>query len=359
MRSSYVAPVIEAPASETLTLVGVINFVLRNFVLIIVVGALFGALLGWRARRAPVSYSARTSFITEGEQPAGRMILGGVTLPSTGGRGPEFYVELMTSPAILGSLVEKKFEAEPGKPPKTLIERYGGSAIPTQAAREAAMGAVRGRVSSKISVNSVVTLTATAETPLLAAAIARGVLDEIDAFNDARRKDIARAERKYAEERLLEVGAEYRAAENRVKEFDERNRSGATTPALRIEREHLAEIAAVKHSLYSSILSAYEKAKLDEQRDSPRATVLERAMPPLGPNRPAVKRYIVVGFFLGAMLAAMVALVREYFARLSKQASPEAMEFTALRDANTELLRRPINAVMSTLKRPSSSPPVS
>jgi uncharacterized protein involved in exopolysaccharide biosynthesis len=352
MRSSYVAPVTETPSSETLSLVGVINFVLRNIVLMVVVGAVFGIALGYRASRAPVSYTARTSFITEGEQPAGRLILGGITMPSTGGRGPEFYVELMQSPAILGPLVEKKFEAEPGKPPKTLIERYGGSAIPTQAAREAAMGTVGGKLSTKISVNSVVSLRVTAETPLLAASIARGVLDEIDAFNDRRRKEIAIAERKFAEAMLLEVGAELRVAEARLLAWDERNRGGSS-PALRLERDHIADVVGVKRGLYSGIVQAHEKAKLDEERDSPRATVLERAEAPLRPNRPAVMRYVVLGVFFGAMLAAMYALAREYFGRLSKQVSPEALEFTALRDASTERLRKPINAVIATLRKPS------
>lgn len=352
MRSSYVAPVAETPSSETLSLVSVINFVLRNIVLMLVVGAVFGLILGFRASRAPVTYTARTSFITEGEQPAGRLILGGITMPSTGGRGPEFYVELMQSPAILGPLVEKKFEAEPGKPAKTLIERYGGSPIPTQAAREAAMGAVGGKLATKISVNSVVALHVTAETPQLAAAIARGVLDEIDAFNDRRRKEIAIAERKFAEARLLEVGAELRIAESRLLEWDERNRGGSS-PALRLERDHIADVVSVKRGLYNGIVQAYEKAKLDEERDSPRATVLEAAEPPLKPNRPAILRYVVIGVFFGAMLAAMFAVVREYFRRLSKQASPEALEFTALREASTERLRKPINAVISTLRKPS------
>jgi uncharacterized protein involved in exopolysaccharide biosynthesis len=306
--------------------------------------------------RAPLTYTAKTSFITEGEQPAGRLVLGGVTMPSTGGRGPEFYVELMKSPAILQPLVESRVEAEPGKPAKTLVERYGGAApgqVPSQAAKEAAMAAVASKLNAKISVNGIVTLSATAEDPRLAAGIARSTLEQIDAFNDKRRKEIAANERRFTEQRLMEVRVELRAAEARLNDWDERNRGGSS-PALRTEREWIADVVGVKRGIYSSFVQAYEKAKMDEQRDSPRATILDSALPPLRADGHSVMRRAVIGFFLGAMLAAMVALVREYFARISKQASPEALEFTALREASTERLRRPINAVISTFRRPNS-----
>src|SRR5438477_2985745 len=167
---SYVTPVMEASASETLSLISVINFFLRNVVVIIAGGILFAVLLALPTMTRPPRYTAVTTFINEGEQPAGRLLLGGVSVPATGGKGPEFYVELMQSPAVLGPLVATKIEAEPGKPPTTLMERYAPGEKREQEARNAAIAAVQYRMSTKISLNGIITLRVWAENPYLAAA---------------------------------------------------------------------------------------------------------------------------------------------------------------------------------------------
>jgi hypothetical protein len=276
---------------------------------------------------------------------------GGLSLPATGGKGPEFYVELMRSPAILGPLVESPIDSEPGRPPQTLIERYAKGEKRRQVATDAAIGAVLSKISTRISLNGIITLRVTAENPRLAAAIALGILQQMDDFNNNKRKSQASAERRFAEQRLVEVGAEVRNVEERYKNFLERNRETTRSPALTLERDHLTDELSMKRSLYSSIIQAYERAKMDEVRDSPRATVLQTPMPPVGPDRRTTLRYAILGFFLGVIVAGFLALTREFFSRIPKQASPEASEFNALRAESTERLRRPMIALASAVRR--------
>jgi uncharacterized protein involved in exopolysaccharide biosynthesis len=348
---SYVAPVIEPPASETLSLVSVINFVLRNAVLILAGGIVFGVLMAIPSARKPQTYTAVTTFITEGEQPAGRLIFGGLSLPATSGKGPEFYVELMQSPAILGPLVESPIDSEPGRP-RTLVERYAKGVKNHHVAVETAIGMVQPKLSTRISLNGIITLRVAAENPRLAAAIAKGVLDQVDDFNNNKRKSQASAERVFAEQRMVEVGAEVREAERNWRNFVERNRDIGRSVELQFEKDHLTEELTMKRSLYSSILQAHERAKMDEVRDSPRATVLQSPYPPAGPDRRSWWKYAILGGFLGMMLAAFLALTIEYFARIPKQSSPEASEFAALRAESTERLRRPFNAILSAVRKP-------
>lgn len=351
MPSSYVAPVTARPPNENLPFITVVNFVLRNFVLMLVLGVVFMLLMVIPFAFSPPTYTASASFITEGEQPAGRLILGGLTLPGTAGRGPEFFVELLRSPAILGPLVETRFEGEPGKPPKTLVERYAGTQGPPQALKEEAMAQMGSKIATKISLNGIITLRVTTEDPRLSANVTQGLLDQIDEFNNNKRKSQASAERKFAEQRLAEVGAEVLVLEDRYQRFLERNRV-INSPALTIERDRISDELSMKRSLKSSIVQAYERAKMDEVRDSPRATMLASPTPPTAPNRQVSKRYAVLGFFFGAMLAAFIAVTKEYFARIPKESSPEASEFAAL--VSTQRLRRPIDAVRSAFRRPSS-----
>jgi uncharacterized protein involved in exopolysaccharide biosynthesis len=350
MPRSYVVPLDEPKPGENLQFISVINFMLRNGVKMLVGGLVGALLLTLPSVFAPDSYTSTTTFITEGEQPAGRL-LGGLSLPSTSGRGPEFTVELMKSPAILGPLVESRIEVGPGEPAQTLIERFAGSERNPQVAKEMAMSTVASMMGTKISLNGIVTLRVTASHPKLAAGIARGILEQIDEFNNNKRKSQASAERKFAEQRLAEITVEVREAEERQRLFLERNREISRSPALSLERERIGDDVGVKRGLRSSVMQAYEKAKMDEVRDSPRATVLAPPLPPTGPDRRVAKRYIVLGFFLGAMLVGFVAVALEYFKRIPTQPTPEANEFAALRSAWLDRVRKPVAAVTTAVRR--------
>ena len=352
MPRSYVVPLDEPKPGENLPFISVINFTLRNGVKMLVGGLVGALLLTLPSVFASDSYTSTTTFITEGEQPAGRL-LGGLSLPSTSGRGPEFTVELMKSPAILGPLVESRIATGPGggEPAQTLIERFAGSERNPQVAKEMAMSTVVSMMGTKISLNGIVTLRVTASHPKLAAGIAGGILEQIDEFNNNKRKSQASAERKFAEQRLAEITVEVREAEERQRIFLERNREISRSPALSLERERIGDDVAVKRGLRSSVMQAYEKAKMDEVRDSPRATVLAPPLAPTGPDRRVAKRYIVLGFFLGAMLVGFLAVALEYFKRIPTQPTPEASEFTALRSAWLDRVRKPVAAVTTAVRK--------
>jgi uncharacterized protein involved in exopolysaccharide biosynthesis len=355
MNRSYVIPVTEAQANDRLTLVSVINFVLRNIKVMVVVGLVFAVLVGIQTSRRPDTYTATTSFITEGDQPPGRLILGGVTLPGTAGRGPEFYLELMRSPVVLAGLAYERIEADSGKPAKTLMERYAPWDKEPQRAVESTIGQIQRRMSSQVSLQGIITLKVTAEHPRLAAGIAQGILKQIDDFNNNKRKSQASAERLFAQQRMVEVGAEVRAVEERWRLFHERNRQ-INSPALQLEDGHISDELSTKRSLYSAIVQAHERAKMDEVRDSPRAIVLANPLPPTTPDRRPTIRNTVLAFFAGMILAALAATIREYFARIPQQPSAEATEFAALRAESTEQLRRPIRALMSAVRKSRQTP---
>jgi hypothetical protein len=344
MPNSYVIPVTEAGPNERMAFLTIVNFVLRNIVGIVITGLVFAVLLAIPSYSVAPSYTASTSFIVEGEPLVGRSLgLGGGT-----GRGPDFYVALMQTPLILEPLVEARFEVDPGRPPQSLVERYGsGSSL--QERKDAAMERVAGMIKTKISEIGVIELSVTAENPRLAAAIAQGVMEQIEIFNFNQRKLRTSAERRFIEQRLVEVGDEVRAAEDRMLAFMVRNRQ-ASTPALAMEQGRLSDNMSQKRSLYSSILQALEKAKIDEVRENPQATVVSRAVPPLSPNSRHVLRNGVLGFFVGALFATLFAFVREFFARIPDQSTPEAAEYMSLRTKASQRLRRSLG-LLSGLRR--------
>lgn len=351
MRNSYLVPVTDRQ-HENLSLVSGINFVLRNALLLLASGVIVASLAAIARKVGPDTYTATTSFITEDAPSPGRLF--GI-LPSTGsGRSPDFYLELLRSPIILGPLVEQPYMAEPDQPARTLVERYGGSKEVTQGARASAMGTVLENMGTRVSVNGVITLRITAENPHLAANIAQGFLDQIDRFNNDRRRTQNTAEIRFAEQRMAELEAEVKTAEDRYRIFLERNRTIAS-PALILERDRLVDELGRKRSLLSALLQGYERAKLDQSRESPQATLIAPPLPPLGPNPRAVMRVAILGFFFGVLLAGMFALAKEYVQRIPRQTSPEASEFAELTAKFVEAFRRPVVAIVNAVRRPRHS----
>ena len=354
MRSSYVAPSTDRP-TDNFSLIGVINFLMRNALFLLVGGVVVATLAAISRMVAPETYTSTTSFITEDAPSPGRLL--GI-LPGAGsGRSPDFYVELIKSPVILGPLVEQRYVADSTRPPQTLVHRYGGSPTITQGAREAAMGKVLSNIGTKISVNGVITLRVTAETPLLAAGIAQGFLDQIDRFNNDRKRAQTSTEIRFAEQRMAEIEGEVQDAENRYRLFLERNRMIAQSPALQLQRDRLVDELGRKRALLSTLLQGYERAKLDESRESPRATLIAPPLPPLGPNPRGTTRIAILGFFLGVLLAGLLALAKDYFASIPRQTSPEASEFTELRARFAEAIRRPVREVAARVRRDRQSRP--
>ena len=129
MPNSYVEPPAARAATEQLSFLSVINFVLRNLVFLVVPGVLLAILLVLKARAAPQTFTS-TSIFSAGEASSPGAFLG-VSLPGfIAGKGASFYVDLMTSPAVLDPLVEQKVQVLPGRPPETLLEHYGGTSQP-------------------------------------------------------------------------------------------------------------------------------------------------------------------------------------------------------------------------------------
>lgn len=351
MHSSYVAPLPETAADDRISFLSVVNFILRNLVLLLAAGLALGLLLALRRAASPVRYTATTSFAI-GQDQAPSLLLG-LSLSGIGsGRSPQFYTDLVKSPAILEPLVETSFDVAPGKPRQTLIEYYGGRSGSRVAAKEAAMGAVSSRISTKISpVTSVITMGVGAENPTLAAEVAQAILDQIDLFNTRTRKVQTTAERAFSEQRLVEIGAEVRVSEDKLRDFLERNRDISLSPSLTLEKERLSDEVSAKRQLYNTVLQAYERAKMDEVRESPLVTVIGRPTPPLQPDSRGTMRIAVLGFFAGVLLGVLIALWNEYVERIRAQASPEFGEFAALRSTALDRVLRPVRALVGAMRK--------
>ena len=176
----------------------------------------------------------------------------------------------------------------------------------------------------------VVTVETYAPWAALAVQLNRAVLDGIDRFNRDRRTSEAAAERAFLQTRLGTARAELTAAEDRLSAFLASNRRYEDWPALRFEAERLQREVTESETLVSSLVQAYEQARLQEVRNTPVIAVLD---PPEGSAQRdgSLIGNVIWGALAGAMLVLLFAFAREYATR-ERAANPgDYEEFEARR----------------------------
>lgn len=341
-----------SPHGEDVSILGAVNVILRH-----------RSMIGWTAFVAmvatvglglvgPRSYVASASFVPQARKApssfSGLAAQLGVNIgPNEPGQNPQFYVDLLQSREILRQVVETRytFETDTGRVSATLVELYGGDETNPALRREVASKRVDDQTAATVSARTgVVRMTATARHPELARHIAARMLQLLSEFNLGTRQSQAAAERRFAGQRLVEVAADLRAAENRFQNFLQGNREFSQAPTLQLQENRLQREISRQQQLYNTLSEAHEQAKIEEVRDTPVITVVE---PPVVPARPKPRGLLLKGllaFLGGAMVATLIAFVREYLWRASAERTTEFAQFADLRRATLLGFRRPWRA---------------
>jgi uncharacterized protein involved in exopolysaccharide biosynthesis len=159
----------------------------------------------------------------------------------------------------------------------------------------------------------VVRIDVTTRSPELSQALAQRTIDLINEFNLQKRQSQGASERRFAEGRLADMAVSLRAAEAQLEEFEQRNAEYLRSPQLRIEHARLQNNLAAKQMLQTTLTQSYEQARLQEVRDTPVITLLERPAVPVRPNSRHALQKTLFAFIVGAMVGVVLAFMRPNF----------------------------------------------
>lgn len=337
------------PRADEVSLVLLANAILfrRQVVawcaLLLFVATVAGSLLRYR------QYTAVASFFPQTSQPvsglAGVAAQFGVAVPAgDGAQTPEFYVSLVRSREILGRVVLRDFTfpTDSGMFAGTLADALAIAGRDSAQRREStirALGSVVGASMDKRTL--VVRVTATTRWPSLSAQMVSAILDEVNDFNVDRRRGRAAAERRFTELRLAEVRADLRAAEDRLQAFLERNRNYKDSPILVFQQERLARDVSLQQQVFVTVAQAYEQAKIEEVRDTPVITVMERPEVPVRADARGLVRNGVLALVVGLALGIGLALGLARLAVARGEEPSAYAQLASLRGATLADLRRP------------------
>ena len=175
-----------------------------------------------------------------------------------------------------------------------------------------------------------VTVRVIAPWPDLAAALNRRLLELVSQFNLEKRQSKARAERMFAEQRVREAQQQLQRAEDELELFTERNRRYQDSPSSAVQAARLQRQVNLRQQVYTSLAQAYEQARVDEVRDTPVITIVDR---PEGTVRPNTRVWVVLlmGFLIGGLVAVVAAFGQDAVARQRRVMPMDYLEFQRLR----------------------------
>lgn len=303
-------PLILEPPGE-ITLRSVLR-ALKHYRVTVIATTLAAILLvGGYTLAKPARYTATASFLPQAKKSSsavsGLAAQLGVTAPGAEpGQSPAFYIELLRSRAVLRPVVEKKYGD------RTLIEQLSDENDPDRA-REEAIERLRDMISVSFSQRTgIVNVGVETSSASRSHAVLRNLIEELNAFNLQNRQTQAAAERKFAQRRLEEVGAELRTAENRLAAFMRTNRRIAQSPGLTFEQDRLMREVVLRQELYATIAQAFEEARMDEVRDTPLITIIEQPELPAAPDPRGLFKKLIIALFAGLALGSFLAVGRAF-----------------------------------------------
>jgi uncharacterized protein involved in exopolysaccharide biosynthesis len=324
-RSRLTAP----ESADRMSVLFLLKALLKYRYAIIGASLLLGFIVGVMGLLASRTYTARGSFIPESSDRGANTAaaLAGQLGINLGGGGsgtaqsPEFYATLVRSRAVLAQVLTDTLNLrEPlkkdGARSGTLLDIIGVQTPNPALREELGLRWLEERVTATPTARTgIVRVMVKTTSPELSGRVAQRILDHVDDFNRRKRRTRAAAERGFTQERVREAGDSLRNAEDRLRQFLNANRQYQSSANLVYEHDRLERDVSIKQQLYSSLAGAYEDARINEVRDTPVISVLERPNVPLFPDPRGLAEKVVVGLIAGGMIGFLLALLREMFSR--------------------------------------------
>lgn len=335
------------------SLLGLLNVLLRHRWLVL--GSALAALAASLAvtLMQPRTYKSTSAFMPQSRQSANALPgfaaqLGvGLTVGDPM-QSPQFYVELVQSREILAEVAETRYNltTDSGVVSGTLAELYDLSAPTTDQRQEQLLRRLDRQITaSQTAATGIVRLSVTTEYRGLSPQIASRILELTNAFNLQTRQSQARAERHFIERRLDDVRSELRTSETRLQGFLQRNREFGASSVLNVERERLEREVSTQRALYTELAQNLERARMEEVRDTPLITVLERPHTPALPESRGVLRNGAFALVAGGLVGVLLAFVRQYARTIRDLDLDDYGEFVRLRHESLRDVRHPLSAV--------------
>lgn len=246
----------------------------------------------------------------------------------------KLFPAMMRSESILSEVLQKKYQTKQFDHPVNLIEFWGITGDSPEAAYEATLIKLR----EELEVNTeprtgLITLSIATNDAIVSAEILNAIMKELDRYVRTKRVTNANNQRRWIEQRLIEVKGDLDTSEYKLRDFREKNRKVLDSPNLLLEEARLGREVQISTTLYIELKKQYELVKIEEVKNLPVVNVLDSARPATERERPRRRRIVVGSFLAGLVLAVGYVLIKwKYETRIMQVVKT----LTSRRDAQVE-----------------------
>jgi uncharacterized protein involved in exopolysaccharide biosynthesis len=155
--------------------------------------------------------------------------------------------------------------------------------------------------------------------------VANRTIELVSDFNKEQRVSRVRARRIFLEGRVAHSRAELDAAEARLRQFNEQNRSWRASPGLVFEEQRLQREVERTIEHYVELARQLEMTLLEEVNDAPRISIVDVGVPPRKAEWPRfwilLASTLTSGLFIGFLIAGAAAVFSDWRSRNPASAS--------------------------------------
>jgi uncharacterized protein involved in exopolysaccharide biosynthesis len=272
----------------------------------------------------PTMYRSDTAFIAESQDVRSLASAGlgalagqfGITAGLGGAQTPLYFADLLETRSILLPILDMPTTTTDDTVPRPLIDRLRITGRDRRDREE--RGVRRLRSSLQITPDaktSVVSLSVNARDPLLAYQVAQALLSSLDRFNVSVRRSRARNEREFLEGRVSAVQDDLRSAETDLERFLTANRGDTRSfPSLAFREAGLRRKLDMTQTRFVELQRQLDQARVQEVRDTPAITVIDKPNVPVRRYRPRRKlvtlELLVVGMLGAYAFSRLTSLIK-------------------------------------------------
>jgi len=248
----------------------------------------------------------------------------------------KLYPTIIKSEAVLQNVIFAQYQTRKFNKPVNLVEFWEIEGKTREQEYEAALKTLRDELEVSLdNKTNVVTISILTREPQLSADIVNNITKELDRFIRTKRTTNASEQRKWIEDRLVEVKADLEKSENRLKEFREKNRRVSDSPQLLLEQERLIREVTINSTIYTELKKQQEIVKIEEIKNIPIINVMDDGRAAARKEKPKRAVMVLTAFFLSVALGMLyVVVVNRY--RESVEKVTQVFSNKKLRDAKTE-----------------------
>jgi uncharacterized protein involved in exopolysaccharide biosynthesis len=240
----------------------------------------------------------------------------GMNLP-TGGeiQWDELYPEIVRSEKLMEILVQKSFQTEKYQDEQTLLQlldienNYRDESSKLKLAVEDLKEMI---IVQKDRLSPDVSLHVEAFEPRLARDLATEVIAESGKILlDLKTKKV-QEKRIFIEARIVEVFNALQEAEKAEEQFRLENKNIIQSPTLTMKIKRLSREVELQNSLYVSLKSQYENAKIEEVQKAAMIQVIDGPLKPFRLTSPRIAISLILALFFGLSLAVFIIYTKEF-----------------------------------------------